>query len=89
MDLSGDRVPGKADLLIGMENDRSAVRGRLPFTAPNRNHGRVGIWIHVKAVIAGFRNGKRLVGRINFPDFVVIEAAHVQNHRALVQLQLD
>ena len=55
---------------------------------PNRDDGLIAVGIDVEAIIAGLLNCERLVGRIDFVCLAVVEAAHVQVHRALVQAQL-
>jgi hypothetical protein len=71
-----------------VDDEGWTVPRRFAFAAPNRDYGRVGIGIDIEPVVSRLRHGERLVRCIHLPHFIVIQTAHVHDHRALVQLQL-
>jgi hypothetical protein len=75
-------------LLVGANAHGRPTAGGLAFAAPYCDHSFVGVRIYIEAVVSRLLHGERLVRRVHFIDFVVIQPAHVQVQCALVQLQL-
>ena len=82
------RAVAEANLFIGPDPYSRSVSGGFPFAAPNCNHSLVAVGIDVEPVVAGLHNCERLIGRIDFVSFVVIETAHMKIQSSLVKLKL-
>jgi hypothetical protein len=90
MQICGFRVRaiGKSRLLAPANSDSGAGAGRFPFAAPNRDYGFVIVGINVEAIVARLGDCECLVRSVHFIGLAIVQTAHMQVHRPLVELQL-
>jgi hypothetical protein len=79
----------EARLLVCFEMHRRTAAGGFAFASPHSDDSFVAVRIYIEAVVARLLHRERLVRRVDFIGLAVIKPAHVQVHRALMQLQLD
>jgi hypothetical protein len=79
---------GKARLLACPHLNRWSLPSGLAFTLPYSNDSCVCIGIDVEAVIATLVYGERYVLGVDLINFAVVQFAHMQVQRALMQLHL-
>jgi hypothetical protein len=88
-DLSVQRIrAGKRAALSGINAVSPATAGHFSLALPDGHHGRDPVCTGLNTVLARLRNGKRLIRRIYFENFVAAQPAHPEIERSLRELYL-
>ena len=65
-----------------------ATAGGFAFAVAHHHECRVAIFAGLNAVLAGAQNGKRLVRRVHFKNFVAVKPLHANAERSFRELDL-
>src|ERR1700687_224830 len=89
-DFGSDGVrAGKCPSFAGMNRIGLAAAGRFAFSAPYRHKRRVSVFAGLHTILTGSQDGKRLIGRVHFKDFAVVEPLDTNVESSLRELKLD
>src|SRR5437763_1656004 len=75
---------GKSRLLVGTDTHRWTLSTGFAFASPHRDDGLIRIGINIETIVARLDYSERLIGRVNFIGFAIVQTPHMQVHGALV-----